>query len=375
MLAWNYWLPTYLYPSSAQRYGSGFPDFTRYFYLAGHQLITHGKWTPFIYPPASLPFYAFFALFNIELAGWLWMINYLIVFIATVVVLAFTLGGVRRTYFVSLAGVLFFTSYPLLIMMNLGQVDLLVASLSILSLAVQRLKHENASAIILSCATLLKGPPFLLLVYFVFYRRNLRYLLRFVLASLGIVAASLLIVPLQYYVYYFGTIAPHVASVVKEDTMNQSLLSYTSSNVLTLVVAILGALIFSIFALGISSKKLGGTGADSLRDDGMFLLNVLVLLLLSPRTWPGTYVWIILPVALFLSNLLLGRVRILYLIGVCFDAFLLNANLSQFFLQFSNYDILPLAISGNLMLAAILVLTLLRPSVARTRDVMAHAQK
>lgn len=301
------------------------------------------------------------------------MITYLIIFIAAVTILAFTLGGVRRAYFVSLTGLLFFTSYPLLIMMNLGQVDLLVASLSIISLAMQRLKHDNASAFLLSCATLLKGPPVLLLIYFALYRRDIRYLLRFAVITLAMIAASLFVVPLQAYADYFGWGAK--VSVVSPSSLNQSLLSYTSSTVFSAVVAIVGVLVFSIFTLGITSRKFRGTSADSLRDDGMFLLNVLVILLLSPRIWPGTYVWIILPVALFLSNLLKGKVKILYLLAVCFDAFLLNANLSQLFLQYSNYDILPLALSGNIMLTVILVLTLLRPSVARIAEMIAPNQK
>jgi len=366
LIAWNYWIPTFLYSPSAVRYGSGFPDFNL-FYLAGHAILTHTEITRFIYPPPSLPFYEFFALFNIDLASWLWMMTYLIVFIAAVAGLALTIGGVRRAYFVSLTGVLAFTSFPLLIMMNLGQVDLLVASLSILSLAMQRLEHENASAILLSCATLLKGPPLLLLIYFSLYRKDLRYFLRFIVVTIVIVAASLIVVPLNIYARYFGTVAPKV-SVVSPSSLNQSLLSYTSSTLFSAVVIIAGVIVLSVFTLWVTSKKFRMTVTDPLRDDGMFLLNVLVILLLSPRTWPGTYVWIILPVALFLSNLLQGKVKILYLTAVCFDTVLLNANLSQLFLQFSTYDILPLAISGNIMLTLILALSLLRPSVAHTKE-------
>jgi hypothetical protein len=247
-------------------------------------------------------------------------------------------------------------------MMNLGQVDLLVASLSVISLAMQRLKRENASAVLLSAATLMKGPPILLLVYFVLYRRDLRYLLRFVLASLLMVIVSLSVVPLQLYADYLGTIAPKVSAYVSSDNMNQSLLSHIPWTGHSEVVTLVGILIFSLFTVLVTSKKLGHSESP-LRDDAMFLLNVLAILLLSPRIWPGTYVWVILPVGLFLSNLLMGNVRLWYVTAVCFDAFLLNANLTQIFLLFSHtYEILPLAIFGNIMLTAILTLTLLRPS-------------
>ena len=334
------------------------------FYLAGYAWLMHAKMPPFIYPPTSLPFYGFFALFNLELAGLLWMLLYLLAFLVALASLALTMNGVRRAYLVSLTGLLFFTSYPLLIMMNLGQVDLLVGSLSVISLAMQRLRHENASAILLSIATLLKGPPVLLLIYFVLFRRDLGYLLRFGLATLLLVVASLPVVPLRLYANYFGTIAPRV-SVVSSANLNQSLLSYLSTGGSSVIVAIVGLILLSLFTVGITSRKFSSTNASPLRGDAMFLLNILVILLLSPRIWPGTYVWIILPVALFLSNLLIGKTKSLYLMMVCFETFLLNANLTQLFLQYSQgYEILPLAITGNIMLTIILILTLLRPPLA-----------
>ena len=115
IIAWNYWIPTLLYPTTASRsavaYGAGSPDF-KIFYLAGHALLSHTPPSKFIYPPASLPFYAFFSLFNIELAGRLWMITYLLTFLVALISLAITFNRVRRAYFVSLTGLLFFTSYP-----------------------------------------------------------------------------------------------------------------------------------------------------------------------------------------------------------------------------------------------------------------------
>ena len=364
IIAWNYWVPTLLYSPIAKAYGSGLPDF-HIFYSSGLSWLSHTKPTNFIYPPTSLPFYGFFALFNFDLAGWLWLVTYLIIFLAAMIALALSLDRVRKAYFVSLTGILFFTSYALLLEINLGQVDLLVASLSILSLAMQRLKHDNTSAFFLSCATLLKGPPFLLLIYFVLYRRDLRYILRFVLVSLVTVAASLLVVPWQLYARYFRILLYLPPSGMG---MSQSLLNYTSA-AYSLVVAIVGVLLFSIFAFRVASRKYSGTGIDSLRDDGMFLLNVLFLLLFSPRIWPATYVWIILPAALFLSNLLREKVRSLYLFAAYLDTFLLNANPSQVFLRFSEaWSFLPVALFGNIMLAVILVLTVLRPSVAYTGE-------
>jgi len=138
------------------------------------------------------------------------MLTYFSLFAVAVLALAITIKPGWRYLYVLIAALLVLTSYPLIINMQLGQSDLLVASFGVLSLACERLRRGFMSAVLLSAAVLLKGPAFLLLIYFVIYRRDLGYLAKFLVSTLAIVGISLLVVPANLYQYYFVVFVPRL---------------------------------------------------------------------------------------------------------------------------------------------------------------------
>jgi len=369
MIFWNYWLPSLLYSRSVALYGSGHPDFN-IFYNAGW-LWMHGQnpylLDQFVYPPPSIPFFAFYALIPIEQAAQAWMATYLTVFLAAMLALAISLKRERRSLFLTIAPILFVTSFPLLIMVVLGQSDLFVSSLCMLSFAALRFKRDTASAASLSLGVLMKGTPVFLLIYFVLYRRDISYLLRFIAIVSGIVLTSLLVIPTQLYYSYFTVVGPEMA-VAASAEQNQSITGLVTmlgmSNIST-VVALAGIAALSVFAFYANRKTSNNSREVTLNADAMFLMNILVMLALGPRSWPANYVWVILPVALFLSGLLTEHVNTLYLVAVGAAAFLLNASLTQ---EFLNLTTLPLALSGNLILIMLLIPKCIRPPLPQTRD-------
>ena len=373
IICWNYWIPTFLYSSPAMFYGSGSADFN-IFYVAGSSWLGHNNPylntypSQFVYPPTSLPFYGLFALFDPDSAGLLWMATYFAVFAAAFLALAFTLRREVRSLYLWILPLLFFTSFPLLVLMELGQSDLLVASLSVLGLVSMKLNRRYLSALLLSLAVLMKVTPAVLLIYFVLYRRDMKYLASFLLSTLGIVGVSLLVVPVQWYWYYIVKVAPTL-SEVSSQAMNQSVVRYASlagMSKISPVISILGFGLLAVFALFVNSKRIRRFGISGiLLDDAMFLMNVLVMLLLGPRSWPATYVWVLLPVALFLSGLIGENVRARFLALVGVAVILLNMTLVQLFLV-SRSEImeLPLAMIGNLILTLSLVLLYLHPNAA-----------
>ncbi|MGA2784838.1 MAG: glycosyltransferase family 87 protein, partial [Candidatus Bathyarchaeia archaeon] len=151
----------------------------------------------FEYPPLSLPFFALFTYFGFQLASQLWVLAYFSMFAVALLALGFALKKDKRLAFVTIAALLLITSYPFLIMYQLGPIDLFLASLTVLSFVAERLRHRSLSAVILSIAALLKGTPVFLLIYFVVFRRDLRYLAWFLLSTIGIVGISLIIIPVQ----------------------------------------------------------------------------------------------------------------------------------------------------------------------------------
>jgi len=325
----------------------------------------NGGPTAFIYPPTSLPVFGLFGLVDFRLASQLWIVTYFSLFVVALVALALTLKGDRRNVYVSIAVLLFLTSYPLLIMFQLGQSDLLVASFAILSLVCERLKHRLSSAVMLSVATLLKGPAVLLLIYFVLFRKDFGYLARFLASTLLVVAVSLFIVPIQLYWYYAVNVLPTFSTSFALDS-NQSitgLVSLAKLTQITPVVSVAGFVLFGIFAYRISSRK-WVVDRPALYGDGMFLMNVLVVLLFGPRSTVYPYVVVILPLALFLSGLLMERVRSAYLVAAGVGTFLLNSTISPDFL---NYRTIPLGLIGSVLMTITLILLYVRPNSAFQR--------
>jgi hypothetical protein len=377
LIGWNYRLPWLSFYSPFGWEGMPSVDFHT-FYLAGKSWLLQANpyVSPsrgFVYPPTSLPFFGIFTLFDFKFASQLWWVTYLSLFVVALLAFALTLKGDRKYVYLSLAVLLFLTSYPLLDIMQFGQIDLLISDLSVLSLLCERLKHRSVSAVMLSIATLLKGPALLLLIYFVLFRRDLQYLAQFLVSTLMIVGASLLIIPIGLYEYYIVNVLPTLSIALASD-WNQSLtglITLAHMSQITPVVSVAGFVLFGIFSFWVSSKKLA-SGSKSLRVDAMFLMNVLVMLLFGPRSTIYPYAWVILPLALFLSALLMEQVKLTYLALVVFATFLLNSVLAPDFLRstasavvaphFINYQVLfPSELVGNLILIISLIPIYLHP--------------
>jgi hypothetical protein len=351
LVGWNYWFDRFFITSLFGLFGDGFNDFEIY-RLAGVAWLSHGSpyvASPgFIYPPTSVPFFALYASVPFHSAGQLWWITYFAFFVVACISLWLTLKGAdRRLLFATIVALLFFTSYPLLVNFELGQVDLLTAALASMSLAFQRSKHGFASAVMLSLAALLKGPAALLLVYFVLFRRDVSYLLHFLLSVFVIIGASLLIVPVGDYWYYLSHVIPSQLGV-------PTTYAYVAS-----AVSVGGFILFTFFSFWGGARQLP-FGQKSLSADAMFLFNVLAMLLFAPTRANEVhpYVWVIVPLALFLSAVLMDHIRSGYLALVSVGVFLLNSNLAPSILSCGMF---PFEVVGNIMVCLCLLLFYIRP--------------
>jgi hypothetical protein len=252
-------------------------------------------------------------------------------------------------------------------MMQLSQIDLLIASLIILSLATERMKHLFASAVLLAAGVLLKGPAVFLLVYFVIFRRDLRYLANFLLSMLVIVGISLLVVPVNLYWYYIVNVLPaqySEYSLVDSQSIVRLFYLVGLSKPALEAISVAGFVLLAAFAFYVNQNKWANSfGRKMFRADAMFLLNGLVILLLSPRSLIYPYVWTILPVALFLSAFLVEDVKLAYLALIGFATCFLNSSVGLSVLSFVTYPIiLPTFLIGNLIMTLSIIPIYLCPN-------------
>ena len=254
----------------------------------------HGFSYPFAYPPTSLPLFGFFAQFNFGLAAQLWTAMGLAAFFVAVLGVTATLKPTRRQLFVPIAALLFFTSYALRTELQLGQINLFVASLTMISLVAQRSNYGRTSATLLAVGALLKGPPVLFLLYFVVFRKDLRYLVHFLESAGAILGISFLVVPIQLYWLWIANIVPNlfVSAGIPINESVTGAISMTGLGYLTPLVFVVGLCLFAGFAYRVCLGGLVKNGKEmSPTADAMFLMNSIVILLLGTRSWPQDYVW------------------------------------------------------------------------------------
>ena len=246
-----------------------------------------------------------------------------------------------------------------------------------LGLAFQRMNHRFTSALSLSIATLMKGPAVFLLIYFVVFRRDARYLTYFLVSTLALAGVSLPVVPLDLYWYYLVKVLPSMAIARTQGRFGvagaQSILKFVSMaglTWLTPIISIAGFMLFAVFSFWAGSRTLQSVGGRPIFDDSMFLMNVLVTLQLIPRTEVYSYVWIILPLALCLSGLLLERVNGWYVGVFGVATFLFNSVYGLRLYGPGSPPILigPFEIMGNLILTLALAAIYLRPALAFKRS-------
>lgn len=339
-------------------------------WLAG----THALTYPFAYPPSSLPFFGFLAQFDFGVAAQIWTAFSLTLFLIAMFSVASGLKPSRRYLFVSMATLLFFTSYGVRAELQLGQANLLLVGLTILSLAAHRSKHMRSSATLLAAGTLLKGPPVLFLLYFVVFFRDLRYLLYFAESTVAILGVTLAVVPVQLYWVWLTNVFPTLffsaALPINESVTGPVALAGLSN--LTPSLFVLGVCMFAGFAYrarSISTTKRRGLPLSA---DAMFLMNSLVVLLLGTRSWPQDYVWVILPVALFLSGLLVHGAKTPYFMFVGLAAFVFNLNAYPIFMYYLDYypitlyflprnEMIPTGLIAGLLMVPALVLFFIHP--------------
>jgi hypothetical protein len=237
---------------------------------------------------------------------------------------------------------------------------LLIADLTILSLVFQRSKHQIPSALLLSIATLLKGPAVLLLIYFVLFRRDLRYLVNFLISTIAIIGVSLIVIPFRLYSYYVVNVAP-VLSFSISGVGNQSIMRFVSLAGMTRFtpeLALAGVCLFAVLSFKAGSRE-SSTVEGTIRCDAMFLMNGLIILLLGPRSTWYPYVWTIIPSALFLSALLIEkRAKFAYLALVGFAIFLINANFEP-----TGLGTYPLPLIGGLILLLSILPIYIHPGI------------
>jgi hypothetical protein len=378
LIGWVFWLPAaktaYFF-----RYEPNYPnpDFVAYYiagqafdkgynpYLDNHAAdaslfdVRPDGFSRFIYPPTFMPLYSLFGKLPYKYARAIWAgLNLAVLGGAFSTLVLRSKKGTRLPFFI-FGAVLLLTSQPLLFHIQQGQIDMLMAGLGIFAYAAYERKHKFLSAFLLALAVFAKLSPVILLATFIFFHRDLEYLLKFCLVSAGIFVVSLLVVPFNLYSDFVTLILPVISSG-RGFFVNQSLIRLVAyAGALPGAISLAGFGSFTLFAWWQGTKARKSSmepgsfifPTEQLRDI-IFLMNILVMLLFSGVAWHMAFVWLIIPASKVLGNIY-HSARIWFLAVFLVACILVNSTVDEpLYLQSLNM------IGGSLMLISLLFLVL-----------------
>jgi hypothetical protein len=332
LVAWNAWLPSAwdMYSTVSQTDSGPLHNVDFWAYYNGGARFADGEnpyfWgndaqgepviSDYIYPPTALPLFSLLSLMPYDVARLLWAALYGLSFLAILAWLARSFAPDWREAFLTLAIFLTLVSYPLLSHILHGQVDVFIISLILACYLCYVREKRLPAAILLAVATLVKVSPAFLLIYFVLFQRDLRFLWMYAAALAALAGLSLLAVPAGLYVDYVRYVLPDVSKSTSF-WLNQSIPKYlTFSPWLARGVSVggLGVLAGLIWAIGRripagQRRPVLPLGGDGFPGEAVFILNLAGILIFLGKAWTAAYVWLILPSAWLLVGLSARRAR------------------------------------------------------------------
>ena len=269
-----------------------------------HPMGSRGVVDGYIYPPTWVPAYGALSRLSYDSARAVWLILGVVAFVAAAVV-AVTGARGRRLEVATAVAVLTVASYPFQYALIQGQIDLLVAGLSIAAFLLYPRGRGWPTAALLALTISAKLTPLLMLAGLIVFYRDWRLLLKALVCSVWLFLMSLVWVDVGLY-REFGTEV--MVRISDPDPLwnNQSLIRYFSEapGLARAITALgFGGVLLVAYRWGVASDQLA-TEARLLPRRGehaaLLLLAISAMLVFSPLTWVMAYVWVIVPAALLL---------------------------------------------------------------------------
>lgn len=258
----------------------------------------------YIYPPSVLPLMGLLARFDYDTARTAWLALNVGCF-ALLVLTAVAVTPGRRLEVLTACVLLTTVSYPFFYHVHEGQIDMIVAALSIAGFLLYPRWKGWPSAALLAVAVAVKVSPVLLVAVMALYFRDWRFLLKTIACGLVVFAVTLTVVDLSLYREYVVRILPTIAGSDLSPYNQTPLRFWYRYPTAVKIGAALGyaALLFLAWLSGRNTRRqpegerLVPRGTER---DAVLLLAVLLMLLFSPLAWQMAYVWAIVPLALVL---------------------------------------------------------------------------
>jgi hypothetical protein len=259
----------------------------------------------YIYPPTLLPLFGALAKMDYNDARTVWLALNVSAF-ALMALVAVAVSKGRRLEVFTAAVLLTMVSFAFFYHVHEGQIDMIIAALSISGFLLYPRWKGWPSAVLLAVAVAMKVSPILLVAVIVLYFRDWRFLLKVLACGLVIFLGSIAFVDFALYREYVVKILPTIAGSDSSPFNQTPLRFWWKYPTAVKIGSFLGyaALLFLVWVAGRNSRRV--TDSDRRVDlrterNSVLLLAVVLMLLFSPLAWQMAYVWVIVPLALVLT--------------------------------------------------------------------------
>jgi hypothetical protein len=270
-----------------------------------HPRMNYPEISGYIYPPTLLPLFGALAKVSYDEARTAWLAIDVTAF-ALLIACAVAVSRGRRLEVLTAAVLLTMVSFAFFYHVHEGQIDMLVAALSISAFLLYPRWRGWPSAALLAIAVAMKVSPVLLVAVIALYYRDWRFVLKVLACGAVVLAASLLVVDVSLYREFVVKILPTIAGSDSSPYNQTPLRFWWKYPTAVKIGSALGyaALLFLVWVTGKNSRRLPEAERRvDLRTErlAVLLLAAVLMLLFSPLAWQMAYVWAIVPLALLLT--------------------------------------------------------------------------
>jgi len=259
----------------------------------------------YIYPPTVLPLFGALSQWSYNTARTAWLALNVTAF-ALMALVAVAVSKGRRLEVLTAAVILTMVSFAFFYHVHEGQIDMIIAALSISAFLLYPRWKGWPSAALLALAVSIKVSPILLVAVVCLYFRDWRFLLKVLACGAAIVLGSLAFVDAGLWREYVVKILPTISGSDPSPFNQTPLRFWWKYPSLIKAGSALGyaALLFLAWVTGRNSRRVPPEArrVDTRTErNGVLLLAVVMMLLFSPLAWQMAYVWVIVPLALVLT--------------------------------------------------------------------------
>ncbi len=334
-----------------------YPDFSVYYYgskyfISGKNAYEMGKnlYSGYSYPPVVLLLFVPFTMLPFASAEFLWtLLNFVFLFVSLFMLAKiFSISWHSKMSLLLMS--LVFISFPTKFTFGMGQINIFILLLMVLSLWFLKQKKEMLSGVFLGVSLMIKFFPILLPFYFL-VKKQTTIIVGLIFSIIAAVLFMLVFVPLRTNIYFINKVVPGFFSESwKLDYYSQSLSAFVGrtfgiGEVGSMLKILLTIVVITIIFIAVIKNRKKNFESFSLQFGAIITATILT----NTFSWQHHFVWLVIPFYATLFYLKKQKFSKKYFILLIASYILVSTNLK-------NPEIVPVLFRSHVFYGSVILL-------------------